>query len=133
AVSIPPIPGSAKPQAMPIPTMSRTATARRVMTEPVPAVTALPKSPPEAKLLEVILPPGAGIKLAAESTVETRALEQRTPGSELILPANPLQNMTDGMLEGFVDCTLYEETATFFRAADDGTDFGDPAAPPRPA
>ena len=40
--------------------------------------------------------------------------EQRTPGSDLILPANPLSGILDVALEGFVDCTLYEETGNFF-------------------
>jgi len=39
---------------------------------------------------------------------------ERTPGSELVLPANPLMNISDHSLEGFVDCTLYEETGNFF-------------------
>lgn len=39
---------------------------------------------------------------------------ERTPGSELVLPANPLMNIDDTSLAGFVDCTLYEETGTFF-------------------
>jgi PEGA domain len=41
---------------------------------------------------------------------------ERTPGSELVLPANPLMNISDHSLEGFVDCTLYEETGNFFPA-----------------
>jgi hypothetical protein len=40
--------------------------------------------------------------------------EERTPGSDLILPANPLSGINDVALEGFVDCTLYEETGNFF-------------------
>jgi hypothetical protein len=39
----------------------------------------------------------------------------RIPGSELVLPANPLMNLTDDSLEGFVDCTLYEESPGFTR------------------
>jgi hypothetical protein len=39
----------------------------------------------------------------------TMATEIRTPGSPLVLPANPLMNLTDASLEGFVDCRLYEE------------------------
>jgi hypothetical protein len=34
--------------------------------------------------------------------------ETRTPGSSYILPANPLSNLTDASLEGFVDCKLIE-------------------------
>ena len=40
--------------------------------------------------------------------------EERTPGSELVLPANPLMNIDDKSLAGFVDCTLYEETGNYF-------------------
>ena len=40
--------------------------------------------------------------------------EERTPGSDLVLPANPLSGINDVALEGFVDCTLYEETGNFF-------------------
>lgn len=60
------------------------------------------------------------------------AEEVRTPGSEYILPANPLQHLTDESLEGYVDCTLYEETANFFPADDDGVDLDPPAPPPPP-
>ena len=59
--------------------------------------------------------------------------EHRTPGSELILPANPLMNLSDESLEGFVDCTLYEGTGSFFPVdpiEQDATD--DPTAPPPP-
>jgi hypothetical protein len=45
-------------------------------------------------------------------------------------------NLTDLSLEGFIDCSLYEETATFFRApGDDGSlvDIGDLAAAPPPS
>jgi hypothetical protein len=59
-------------------------------------------------------------------------VEQRTPGSDLILPANPLQNLSDASLEGYVDCTLYEETATFFAVDDDGTPIDDLVPPPAP-
>lgn len=67
------------------------------------------------------------------------ATETRTPGSSYVLPANPLMNLTDKSLEGFVECALYEETGNFFRAAEDeGTlidlDDGvvDPPPPMRP-
>jgi hypothetical protein len=45
--------------------------------------------------------------VAAEGSTETR-----TPGSELVLPANPLMNLTNGSLEGLVDCRLYEAGAS---------------------
>ncbi len=60
----------------------------------------------------------------------------RTPGSDLVLPANPLMNLTDASLEGFVDCTLYEETAKFVLPDDPGSDpldhLGDLVEPPPP-
>src|SRR6185503_17414550 len=62
------------------------------------------------------------------------AIDQRTPGSALVLPANPLQNLSDESIEGFVDCTLYEESGNFFHpAADDGEwndELADPPAAP---
>jgi hypothetical protein len=39
-------------------------------------------------------------------------VETRTPGSSLILPANPLMNLTDASLQGFVDCKLGEAIGT---------------------
>jgi len=60
-------------------------------------------------------------------------VESRTPGSSFILPANPLMNLSDSSLEGFVDCALYEETGNFFRAPgyeDSLVDIDDVAAPP---
>ena len=53
----------------------------------------------------------------------------RTPGSELVLPANPLMNISDKSLEGYVDCTLYEETGNFF-PVDDPENFVDDVIPP---
>ncbi len=58
--------------------------------------------------------------------------DTRTPGSELVLPANPLMNISDHSLEGFVDCTLYEETGNFFPVPEPEADPGDaPIEPPR--
>lgn len=44
---------------------------------------------------------------------DAKPVEERTPGSDFVLPANPLMNLTDENLEGFIDCTLYEATAIF--------------------
>lgn len=63
-------------------------------------------------------------------TTEPPADASRTPGSALVLPANPLMNLTDESLEGYVDCTLYEETGNFFPAEDD-TSFVDDVVMPR--
>lgn len=57
----------------------------------------------------------------------------RTPGSALVLPANPLHDLSDESLEGFVDCTLYEESGSVFHPLGDGGDWNDDdAAPPAP-
>ncbi|HEX7699650.1 MAG TPA: PEGA domain-containing protein, partial [Kofleriaceae bacterium] len=55
---------------------------------------------------------------------------ERTPGSDLVLPANPLMNIDDKSLEGFVDCTLYEETGNFFGEQPVLEDPDDPVAAP---
>lgn len=63
--------------------------------------------------------------------------EERAPGSPIILPANPLAEITDDSLRGFVECTLYEETGKFSfddlleRAGTDSDD-DDPIAEPPP-
>ena len=50
-----------------------------------------------------------------------------------MLPANPLQDLSDESLEGFVDCTLYEETMSGFLAAGDrGEEEDEPPDPPPP-
>ncbi len=36
-------------------------------------------------------------------------VQPRTPGADFVLPANPLMNLSDESLEGFIDCTLYED------------------------
>ncbi|HET9993247.1 MAG TPA: PEGA domain-containing protein [Kofleriaceae bacterium] len=56
--------------------------------------------------------------------------DARTPGSDLVLPANPLMNISDHSLEGFVDCTLYEETGNFFGEQPVIEDPEDPVAAP---
>ncbi|HEX4421093.1 MAG TPA: PEGA domain-containing protein [Kofleriaceae bacterium] len=71
----------------------------------------------------------------AQAARHSAATDARTPGSALVLPANPLHNLSDESLEGFVDCTIYEETANVFHPATDGPEWNDelldlPAAPP---
>jgi hypothetical protein len=93
-----------------------------VVVEPTPVVVA-PPAPVAEPPAPVVEPPAPVV-----------AVEQRTPGSDFVLPANPLSNLSDDAIVGFVDCTLYEETANFFRA-DAAGDFEpeDPiAAPPPP-
>ena len=48
----------------------------------------------------------------------------------LVLPANPLMNLSDESLEGYVDCTLYEETGNFFPVDPDEGEFVDEVVPP---
>ncbi|MCW5805675.1 MAG: PEGA domain-containing protein [Deltaproteobacteria bacterium] len=77
-------------------------------------------------------PTGAIEVQTADGEGTNTAAEIRAPGSDLVLPANPLMNLTDESLEGFVDCTLYEETATFIRLEDGTTVEVDEVAPPPP-
>ncbi len=37
--------------------------------------------------------------------------EARTPGSAIVLPANPLAALTDDNLDAFIECTLHEDEA----------------------
>ncbi|MFT3698349.1 MAG: PEGA domain-containing protein [Kofleriaceae bacterium] len=93
-------------------------------------------TPPE-KLMPVIvvkpMPRPPGLKASTPPilpSAEDRHAE-RTPGGELVLPANPLMNIDDKALEGFVDCTLFEETGTYFGEQAVVEDPNDPiAAPP---
>lgn len=92
-----------------------TGTQRRLGSVVAPAMIP-PKTPPEADVLEVILPivadsPSEAVALPIE--VEPPPEPMRTPGSDFILPANPLMNLTDDSLKGFIDCTLYEDHANF--------------------
>ncbi|CAN5459067.1 hypothetical protein BH11MYX1_BH11MYX1_33180 [soil metagenome] len=67
----------------------------------------------------------------AKRPAATEPIEgQRTPGSELVLPANPLMNIDDKSLAGFVDCTLYEETGNFFPEQPVVEDPADPVVAP---
>jgi hypothetical protein len=83
-----------------------------------------PNAPPERPSIPAIDAP-IRPSAAALDTGETR-----TPGSELVLPANPLQNLTDESLKGYVDCTLYEETGNFFPVDEDLSQFIDDVVPP---
>lgn len=55
--------------------------------------------------------------MIAEGSTRIDMLEARTPGSPFILPANPLMNLTNESLEGFVDCRLFESTAGYAEGA----------------
>ena len=77
-----------------------------------------------------VAPPVSPAEIAAPADLAPPPPDDsRTPGSELVLPANPLMNLTDESLEGYVDCTLYEETGNFF-PVDDPNFVDDVAAPP---
>jgi len=93
--------GGRRPGSEPTAT-GRAAGARRPGSEPSTASARARRAPSEPSLY------------AQDAAPRTRAdTESRTPGSDFILPANPLSNLTDDQLEGFIDCTLYEETGTF--------------------
>jgi hypothetical protein len=64
------------------------------------------------------------------------AVETRTPGSSYILPANPLMNLTDRSLEGFVECKIGEAIGTpeaFPIGTADELDAVEPSEPMRAA
>jgi hypothetical protein len=88
-----------------------------------------PPIPPSSKTAELddaktkVHPPKQAVLAERKQTETTKVdeepeIETRTPGSDYVLPANPLMNLTDASLDGFVDCTLYEETGNFFPADD---------------
>lgn len=93
-------------------------------------VTRTPTPPPRAKHDK---PPMPVMSTSPVVAATPKTDEMRTPGSDYVLPANPLTNLTDESLEGFVDCTLYEETANYFPTADDGRELDPLIAPPKPA
>jgi hypothetical protein len=67
----------------------------------------------------------ARMPLASEATADPR-----TPGSELVLPANPLAGIPDSSLTGFVECSIYEETGNFFPVEPALEEDADPEASP---
>ncbi|MDX2087416.1 MAG: PEGA domain-containing protein [Kofleriaceae bacterium] len=116
-------------------------------------INAVPVPPPAAVQPIVDDPPTVPVVMPDRPVVPSviAQLEHRTPGSDIVLPANPLMNLTDVSLEGFIDCTLYEETGSFVKAEPDFSsgealqlseadlaepppppDFSVPAAPRRP-
>ncbi|MDB4962334.1 MAG: hypothetical protein JWP01_2333 [Myxococcales bacterium] len=107
------------------------------VTPPPPAAIARGSSPRPPESTTVVEPDLAAPEPIAASDERTTpvAVESRTPGSSYVLPANPLMNLTDQSLGGFIDCALYEETGNFFRAPgyeDSLVDIDDVAAPPPP-
>ena len=125
---LPPRPRLATPPPIRIPSITPIASpvVAPAIPEPPPGPEPAPSSPPGP--FDVPEPIAASDDLTNPVAVETR-----TPGSSYILPANPLMNLTDQSLQGFVDCALYEETGNFFRAPGDDeslVDIDDVAAPP---
>jgi len=110
---------------------------RLLLTRSAPPATpvVMPPPPPRQDAFD-----NAKTKLAAPPKAPTRddtavdddepEIETRTPGSDYVLPANPLMNLTDESLEGYVDCTLYEETGNFFPAEEDPEGPVDDLIPP---
>jgi PEGA domain len=100
----------------------------RIISEPGPDDAAIEPASPAM----IIDRPGvveAGTTQDTAPTVLPDAGQLRTPGSALVLPANPLHDLSDESLEGFVDCTLYEEATACFPADSDGRDWNGLAAP----
>ncbi|MCC6993055.1 MAG: PEGA domain-containing protein [Deltaproteobacteria bacterium] len=73
----------------------------------------LPSRSPQIPTRPGLVPPAPdGRRYAEKMPGELR--EQRTPGSPYILPANPFSGVDNDALDGFVDCTLYEDTNVGF-------------------
>lgn len=101
--------------------------------------TSVPVVRPAAVPMRASAPPPA--TRAAKSAEPVRhvarapMVETRAAGSAYVLPANPLSNITDASLEGFVDCTLLEAQtiqppATFPMGTRDELETVPPAAAP---
>jgi hypothetical protein len=71
----------------------------RKMTQPM-------RSLARPRLPSVQIPPKENPR--KEAQVAAAPTETRTPGSSYILPANPLMNIPDASLEGFVECRLFD-------------------------
>ena len=126
-----PIPAPQPPRSPPQATPSIIVAADLGPPEPPPGPAPPPLVPKQQSVLEV--PEQIA---ASDDLTNPVAVESRTPGSSFVLPANPLQNLTDQSLGGFVDCALYEETGNFFRAPgyeDSLVDIDDVVVAPPPA
>ncbi len=77
----------------------------------LPPVSRIPRVPTEDVAPEPIVTPGISAR-APSHMPRPPMLEVRTPGSPYVLPANPLAELTDDALAGFVDCTMYEDIAS---------------------
>jgi len=126
----------------PTPLVSRPRAEPRIVSDPAPDEAPVePGSPalivdrpnePSGRPVDDTMPNRVAAGPAAHVPDPVPATELRTPGSALVLPANPLQDLSDESLEGFVDCTLYEETMSVFPPAGDGEEEDEVAEPPPP-
>ncbi len=118
----PPPAARAKTQAPPALAMSRTTTNRDAARRLPSAV----QIPPRAAELPVRTPRATPFEVEAEGS--DVPVERRTPGSPFILPANPLTDIPDENLEGFVeDRTLINTVAPDpFPAGTDDQPLDDP-------
>jgi hypothetical protein len=55
--------------------------------------------------------PVAIVKIATPQEPPAAAIVEREPGSGVVLPANPLADLSDATLESVIDGSLYEEDA----------------------
>ena len=111
-----------------------------VVEEP-PVVVAPPPVAPEPSILlapeppAVVAPePPAVVAPEPPAVVapEPARVETRTPGSSYVLPANPLMNISDESLGGFVECTLHEVAAEELVPPDGMYAQPEPGAVPEP-
>ncbi len=96
-----------------------------------------PSGPPVRESYDVVRADATPIPTAPTDDRTTPVSnESRVPGSSFVLPANPLHDISDESLEGFIEVSLYEETANFKRPSgeiDTLIDLeDDPLAPPPP-
>jgi hypothetical protein len=101
-----------------------------------PRTSAIPVTP-RTQLQLLVTPPPSAIAELDTPTVKMPPLplpeEPRAPGSEFILPANPLAELGDDLLDAFVECNLVVEPVITYEPVP--SELGaDPTVPtPRPA
>jgi hypothetical protein len=103
-----------EPTKSPLSGLAKTLEAQRASRRTDAPPPAPPPPTPPAPIIELVQP----IVREPAKIIEAR-VEERVAGSSFVLPANPLSNLTDQSIEGFVDCALYEERANFVHP--DGT------------
>ncbi len=127
--NIPRVGPMVRPEATPIPeriaaTETEAVTEVKEHGEPpiprLPAIPSAPKAPPSTGASAEGDDEVTQVSGETEKRAETGQPEERTEGSDFILPANPFGELTDANLEAFVECTLYEETGTISLAEAEG-------------